>query len=188
MDIDDEEYTRDLKLKSKISMNIERWFLSTNAKDILRRGGTIWLQNKKLPGCVQNRYGLSRMALSNEVVSWVLVDRHSFINADKQSMNVMACWIPTSETWTWVNHHYKTGQLATCDGHYIHVGKMVAKSAYITDLGTHYLLIPEQVADLRNILETTPSKDRLNLKKREPRKRVIRTPRDILTNESSLTY
>lgn len=34
MDIDDEEYTRDLKLKSIISMNIERWFLSTNAKDI----------------------------------------------------------------------------------------------------------------------------------------------------------
>lgn len=97
-------------------------------------------------------------------MSWVLVDRHSFINAKEKGMNAVACCIHASKTWTWVNYHYKTGQLATCDRYYIHAGKKMARSAYITSLGTYHLLKPEQVADLRSMLDTILSKDRLTLK------------------------
>jgi RNA-directed DNA polymerase len=136
------------ELKSSISLWFERWFLSTNAKDILRRDGTIWqcIAKDLLSSCVHYWSNLSRAISPNEAKSWVLVDSRTPISTNA-SIGCTACWIQIEETWTWVNHHYKTGQLASCDGYYIHEGTRVAGLNYIESTGTHYFPTPVQMAD-----------------------------------------
>ena len=178
--------------KSSISMWFERWFLSTNAKDILRRGGTIrpthlvnilhrintiypnvpytknviYLTSVRSSSCVQNWYNLPEAASSNEEVSRVSVDRRHIIGSNI-SMRVAACWVHIYKTWTWVNHYYKTGQLALRDWCSIRKGNIVAIDVYIANMGTHHFLIPVQMADLINIFndhEKLTNKDGLRLK------------------------
>lgn len=68
MDIDDKEYTRDLKLRSIISMKIERWFLSTNAKDI----GTIYLIFSIFSGLLGTAFSvLIRLELSGPGIQFI---------------------------------------------------------------------------------------------------------------------
>lgn len=161
------------ELKSSISLWFERWFLSTNAKDILRRGGATWLEfvSKELFGCVHYWYDLSRAISPNEVMSWVLVDSRNPMSI-YLSIGCVACRIQTDETWTWVNHYYKTGQLASCDWYYLHEGDKVARLNYIESMGTHYHPIPEQMADLIGIptSKRRMGKDKLYLKAGTPEK------------------
>lgn len=74
-----------------------------------------------------------------------------------------------------MNHYYKTGQLASCDGYYIHEGNKVAEFNYIEKAGTHYFPIPEQMADLIGTFialknKRTMNEDRLYLKAGTPEK------------------
>ncbi len=146
---------------------------------------------------VQDWYNLSGVASSNELMSWVLVDRRHLTSA-KSSVMVMACCAHIYKTWTWVNHYYKTGQLALWDWCLTHkrtiviistdkvnMATIVAMLVYIASMGTFYFLIPVQMADLINIFVGTDGyweptdKGRLSLKAGTPEKRCL-----ILSNSS----
>ena len=128
-------------------MLTERWYMSTNAKDILRHGGTIlplYNMYKTFFESIHNRISLFWAALLNEVMSWVRKDSHPGAGANKSAL-WMACWIQIDVTWTRVKCHFKTGQLAVYDDHPLYTGKMVARLAYITRIGILYLLIPAEL-------------------------------------------
>ena len=99
-------------LNSSISLWLERWFWSSNAKDILRHRGPVWQwkTNSKSTRCVQYWYSLLIMLIYNEILAWVMMDSQVYINAENISMNTLACWVESSDTWMKINHYYKTGQ------------------------------------------------------------------------------
>ena len=99
-------------LNSSISLWLERWFWSSNAKDILRHRGSAWQRktNSKSTRCVQYWYSLFIMLVYNDILAWVMMDSQMYINAEYIIMNTLACWVENSETWMKINHYYKTGQ------------------------------------------------------------------------------
>lgn len=107
-------------LNSSISLWLERWFWSSNAKDILRRGGVGHTLQRVLKGA-RMWDSVSVWAASNEGLFRVTVDSPKSANVEL-SADLWAYWIQVCENWTKVNYCYKIGLLATCDRHYLHVG------------------------------------------------------------------
>lgn len=141
-------------------MNIERWFLSSNAKDILRQKGFVWLNvlisitpvnwtlNTKYLGSARTPDSLLRAAPSNEMMSWVLMTSLNTVVALIYSGT--ACWIHIHFTWAKANHHIKTGPLATVEGQHVTVGNTMTIFSYIVKKGAPHYPIPEQMADEMN--------------------------------------
>lgn len=151
-------------LNSSISSWSERWFMSTNAKDILRRGGIIWL-NTEFTQWRPTWDSVLARAVSNEEPFWVA--RDSWLIAGINNYAVMsAYWIPTYESWTWVNHFHKIGLLATRDGYPIRVRSKVSGDHDVESTGTSYFLIPKQMARFINKMAKNSNKVPLTVRDR----------------------
>lgn len=151
----------------------ERWFWSTNAKDILRHGGLIWLRNELSRGA-QIWNSLFMGASSNEGMFWVMMDSLLFVNAYIRAALLsirtgnQAYWTQIYESWTKVNHCYKIGLLATRDRHYIRVGNTTTNLVNIERSGALCFPTPIQMAGVIDMIvnngEKLAIKGRSNLK------------------------
>lgn len=92
----------------KSTLWMERWFWSSNAKDILRRGETIRLKGESTISIQKKWYSLFGRASPNEAMFWVSMDSQTSSSA--KSGDGKACWVNATNTWTQVNHCMKTGQ------------------------------------------------------------------------------
>ena len=128
---------------SSISLWWERWFWSSNAKDILRRDSSI--RSKWFSRNAQHSTSLFRVAYSNELMSRVLMNSQTEDVVSRWYW--MACWIRIYDTWARANCRIKTGPLATEERQRADVGNKLTSLNDIESGGASQIPIPVQTAD-----------------------------------------
>nr|ATI20212.1 group II intron reverse transcriptase/maturase [Juglanconis oblonga]ATI20374.1 group II intron reverse transcriptase/maturase [Juglanconis oblonga] len=118
----------------------------------MRRGGMIRLDWEFSEGA-QKRSGVYVGAVSNEGRFRVTLDSLIYSNVNYCGYS-WAYRIQVCESWTWVNHYYKRGLLATGDRHSIPVGNTTSNLNDVERSGALCFLIPLQMARLTYMTES----------------------------------